>query len=275
MTQVNAAAPADSDGPAANIRATSLAQLTQDGAWRLALAHDRPEHLLIWITKGQGLALINGVRRGVSVNNVLFAPAGSLFFLSLGRQVMGQAILAPPGCASSFPEAAAQLRHRDTGAQAELAGLFDALNREQEKADEYQQDAMTAYIGLLSIWLRRQMQCAPDPVAADDASSRLTNAYCARLAAQVDSGANVAAHAAALNVTPTHLTRVCKAKIGVTAADLLADRQTHAARRMLADTNLPVQDIARQLGFGSAAYFSRFIQRHTGQPPTALRRNPK
>lgn len=266
---------APSDASAPGLRATSLAQLTQDGAWRLALAHDRPEHLLIWITKGQGLALINGVRRGVSVNNVLFAPAGSLFFLAMGRQVMGQAVLAPPDCAPNFPDVAAQLRSRDVSAQAELAGLFEALNREQDNAAYDHQVAMAAYVALLSIWLRRQMRNAPDPAAADDASSRLTNAYCARLAAQVDSGANVAAHAAALNVTPTHLTRVCKAKIGVTAADLLADRQTHAARRMLADTNLPVQDIARQLGFGSAAYFSRFIQRHTGQPPTALRRNPK
>lgn len=57
----------------------------------------------------------------------------------------------------------------------------------------------------------------------------------------------------------------------MTAADLLTGRLLHEARRLLSDTNVPAQDIARHLGFGSAAYFSRFIQKHTGKPPSAHR----
>ena len=82
----------------------------------------------------------------------------------------------------------------------------------------------------------------------------------------------MAGHAAALGVSPTHLTRVCRAETGRTAAELLTERSLHAARSLLGATDVPVQDIARHLGFGSAAYFTRFIQHQTGRTPTALRR---
>ena len=85
----------------------------------------------------------------------------------------------------------------------------------------------------------------------------------------------MAAHAQALDVTPTHLTRVCRAETGKTAATLLTERQLHASRNLLAATDVAVQDIARHLGFGSAAYFTRFIQQHFGQTPSALRRSAR
>ncbi|WP_223421138.1 helix-turn-helix transcriptional regulator [Tateyamaria pelophila] len=76
-----------------------------------------------------------------------------------------------------------------------------------------------------------------------------------------------------LGVTPTHLTQACKAATGKTAADLLTERVLYAARIALLETSVPVQDVARFLGFGSAAYFTRFIQQHTKMTPTALRRS--
>ena len=74
-----------------------------------------------------------------------------------------------------------------------------------------------------------------------------------------------------LGVTPTHLTRALKAATGKTASDVLTERVLHAARCLLEETKQPAKDIARHLGFGSAAYFTRFIQQHTGQTPSQLR----
>ncbi|NIZ14546.1 helix-turn-helix domain-containing protein, partial [Phaeobacter sp. HF9A] len=48
--------------------------------------------------------------------------------------------------------------------------------------------------------------------------------------------------------------------------------QLHAARSLLIRTSLPMRDIADALGFGSAAYFTRFITQHTGETPSALRK---
>jgi AraC family transcriptional activator of pobA len=83
----------------------------------------------------------------------------------------------------------------------------------------------------------------------------------------------MADHAAKLHVTPTLLTRVCTAATGRTAADIMTERQLHSAQTALIDTDVPLQEIARHLRFGSPAYFTRFIQHHTTKTPSALRKS--
>jgi AraC-like DNA-binding protein len=41
---------------------------------------------------------------------------------------------------------------------------------------------------------------------------------------------------------------------------------------MLRDSKTPVRQIAGDLGFGSAAYFSRAFQNHTGLTPSQFRK---
>lgn len=262
------------DPPANQIEVLSLGQLVRDGTWRIELAHDRPDHLFVWITRGQGIGLIDGARRGLGLHNAVFIPARHLFALDLGRQVFGQAVIIPPGAVPTLPDTVQHLRLRDTAAQAELTGLFDAIGREQSAARPHHDQAIGALVHLIAIWLRRQMDNTP-PAPRTPKAQALTRAYGARLVTHFASGASLAEHASFLNVTPTHLTRVCKSEIGKTAGALLTERQLHAARRMLADTNRSAKDIAQHLGFGSAAYFSRFIQYHTGSTPTGLRRRSK
>ena len=253
------------------IRLVTLAQLMTNGAWQLELAHDRAENLLIWITRGQGVALLDGARRGVGVHNALFVPSRSLMALSPGRQGFGQALVIPPGTRLTLPQRAQHLRIRQAPAQAELTALLEALGREQNAARPLRADAMLAYGELAAIWLRRQIAAADMP-PRPSAARRLSQAYCERLVGHFAIGDSMAGHAAALGVSPTHLTRVCRAETGRTAAELLTERSLHAARSLLGATDVPVQDIARHLGFGSAAYFTRFIQHQTGRTPTALRR---
>lgn len=261
--------PSDMD----DIRLVTLAQLMKAGAWQLELAHDRAEHLLIWITKGQGVALLDGARRGIGTHNALFVPARNLMAIELMRGGFGQALVIPDNADITLPQAVQHLRIRDVAAQGELTVLFEALGREQSAQRPLYHSAMRAYAELMAIWLRRHL--ADEPAPKHSAARRLVLAYSARLVESYASGASMADHADALGVTPTHLTRVCRAETGRTAAALLTERQLHAARRLLISTDVPVQDIARHLGFGSAAYFTRFIQQHTEKTPTALRQTAK
>lgn len=258
--------PSDMD----DLRLVTLAQLMASGAWQLELAHDRAEHLLIWITKGQGVALLDGGRRGIGTHNALFIPARNLMAIELMRGGFGQALVIPDNANMTLPQTVQHLRIRDVAAQGELTVLFEAMGREQNAARPLFHSAMRAYADLMAIWLRRHLP--DDPAPKLSAGRRLVQAYCARLVRDYASGATMADHAGALGVTPTHLTRVCRAETGRTAAALLTERQLHAAQRLLITTDVPVQDIARHLGFGSAAYFTRFIQQHTDKTPTALRR---
>lgn len=254
-----------------DIKVMTLPQLSQGQDWRLLLAHDRPHHLLIWVTRGQGRALLDGQRRGVGTHNAIWVPAGSLFALDLGRQGMAQTVIIPPGTPLRLPEMPRHLRIRDAPVQSELSALIEAAAREQHHARPLAQDALEAHAALISVWLRRQIMQDEHVPERRNAAARLSKLYCDLLPHRFRSGAPMADYAQTLNVTPTHLTRSVKSATGKTAADLLTERVLAEARQLLIETRQPAQAIARHLGFGSAAYFTRFLQNHTGLPPSKLR----
>lgn len=249
-----------------------LVQLTAGQDWRVSLAHDRPQHVIIWITRGQGRLLLNGTRRGVGTHNALTIPPNTLFALELGRQGSGMVALIPDGTEIRWPSRARQLRVRDVDSIGEMTSIFEAAHREVTQARPLVQDAIDAHMSLLSVWLRRQIALPDHLPVTMNAAARLSARFCERVSKNYADGLTMADHAAALDVTATHLTRACKAATGRTAADLLTERTLYAARIALTETAVPAQDIARHLGFGSAAYFTRFMQQHTGQTPTALRK---
>mgnify|MGYP003669994487 FL=1 len=253
------------------VEVLTLAQLSLGQDWRLALCHDRPAHLLLWITRGQGLLQLDGQRRGVGAHNAIFIPAKSLFALEIGRQGFGQAIVIPDGTPMRLPQMPRHLRIRDVQAQTELTSLIEAAQREQQARRPLSQDALEGHAALMSVWLRRQITMDEHIPEKRSAGARLSGRFCEMVADRYATGASMAAYAQTLGVTPTHLTRAVKTATGKTAADILTERVVHAARDLLMTTSFSARNIAQHLGFGSAAYFTRFIQQHTGHPPSKLR----
>jgi len=81
----------------------------------------------------------------------------------------------------------------------------------------------------------------------------------------------VSDYAAALSITPTHLSRLARSATGHAASHLILDRVIREARRNLVYTNLPVSTIAYALGFNDPAYFSRIFSASTGLSPRSFR----
>ncbi len=254
------------------LKIITLSQWSMGQDWRLSLAHDQPEHLLIWITRGQGRVLMDGQRRGVGTHNAIVIPSCNLFALELGRQAMGQVVVIPQETELLMPQIPRLLRIRDSIAMNELTVLIEAATREQASGRPLRTQSMDAFGALISVWIQRQMALEEHAPKKHNAAARLCSAYCAHINAGFAAPLTMSDHAAFLGVTPTHLTRACKAATGKTAADLLTERKLHEARCLLTATDVPAQDIARHLGFGSAAYFTRFMQHHTQTTPSALRK---
>ena len=82
---------------------------------------------------------------------------------------------------------------------------------------------------------------------------------------------SVSDYAAALDITPVHLTRIARAATGKPASRLIEERLVREARRNLIYTNLSVATIAYTLGFSDPAYFSRIFTRCTGLAPRRFR----
>ncbi|MGY3436914.1 MULTISPECIES: helix-turn-helix domain-containing protein [unclassified Marinovum] len=281
MTVHQAETPTPEKADTLPLRVVTLAQLSAGGAWQMALPHARTDHLLVWITRGQGRAMIRGLRRGLGTNNVLYLPPGAQFALELGSQCFGQAIVIEDGNHPLLPTSSQHLRIRDVTAQGELSSIVEMLQREVSTVRPLQAEALLAKFNLAAVWLRRQMlamhdegdKVSPALQGRETAGQRLSRRFADLLEENFRSGRNMADYAEMLDVTPTHLTRVCRENAGLTAADMITQRVLHEARLLLAQPTPPVQNVASHLGFGSAAYFTRFIQQHTGQAPTALRRD--
>lgn len=250
----------------------TLAQLGGGEAWRLGLAHDADQHRLVWTTRGQGRMLLDGRLRGLGPHNAVFVPAGSLHAFDMGAQTLGQVIVIPDGTPLRLPDMPRHLRVRDVQVQSELTAIIEAAQREQSQGRPLAQDALEAHVALMSVWLRRQIALDEHVPNQRTAGERLARRFTQMIPRHYTTGAPMAFYAAELDVTPTHLTRTVKAATGKTAADLLTERVVHAARHLLESTPYPARNIARHLGFGSAAYFTRFIQAHTGRSPSQLRK---
>lgn len=80
--------------------------------------------------------------------------------------------------------------------------------------------------------------------------------------------------AARIGITSTQLNRICQQVLGHPALALLQARIVLQAKRELTYTTLSVKQIAHELGFADAAYFTRFFQRETQMTPTAWRQVP-
>ena len=250
----------------------SLANFTGGQDWRLALLHDDPSDLLIWVTREQGLLHTDGSRRGVGAHNAILIPHGQVFALDLGRQANGLVAIIPPNQNSWNLETARQLRIRDAKAIAQLSGFIEAAQREVSDNQPFLDAALGAHQRLIEVWVRRQIALPEHAPIKQNASIRLIRRFFANLTLPKMKGATMAEHAEQIGVTPTHLARASRTATGVTAADHLTARLLHQTQTALVDTKTSAKDIATQLRFGSAAYFTRFVQQHTGKTPTQLRR---
>ena len=258
-----------------SLRLTPISRLAAAGRWRVEAMRALREPVLLWFTQGQGRITVAGSTRGYGPNNAVFIPPGTMYGFEMAARVQGSSVFFGRNHGLDLPRTPHFLRPRDPISQKELVAILEAIQRELESARSGSQKAAQHHLGLLGVWMDRQLEreraleTMPQRPAA---AQQLVARYSSLLERDFRSNRAVADYAEALGVTPTHLTRVCRAETGRTAAALLTERLLHAARSRLIGSQTPVQEIARDLGFGSAAYFTRFVQQHTGQSPTALRR---
>jgi AraC-like DNA-binding protein/mannose-6-phosphate isomerase-like protein (cupin superfamily) len=80
-------------------------------------------------------------------------------------------------------------------------------------------------------------------------------------------------YAAQLHITPDHLNRTVKAKIGKTAKEYIQARIITEAKRLLYFTHLSNKEIGYDLGFNEPANFSAFFKKHTKLTPSKFQKN--
>ncbi|MGY0195885.1 Ada metal-binding domain-containing protein [Leptothrix sp. BB-4] len=119
--------------------------------------------------------------------------------------------------------------------------------------------------------LRCRPELAPG-LAALDMPSQLAWAAARRIeAGELDDG-GLPQLAARLGITDRHLRRVFQATWGVSPIDYAQTQRLLHAKRLLADTDLPMLEVALAAGFGSLRRFNDLFQRRYRLAPQELRK---
>jgi AraC family transcriptional activator of pobA len=235
------------------------------GAWKVELLHSAPRHRLYWITRGQGRISVNCITRGYGPNTAVFVPARAPMALELPSQTQGLELCLPPDDTLGLPDEpftcaspTSKRRGADQPPGKDRTRACGTGPRDGTRAG----GLFAADLGLDGARAGRQ-----EGAILRERSHRLVELFAERMEAQFRTGRGIADYAKQLQVTPTHLSRVCREAAGRPAHALLTERIMYEARRLLLDTDMPAREIAEHLGFSSAAYFTRAFAQATGEPP--------
>ncbi len=257
--------------PQPGIKLGTITHAGQAMRWRTEAMRSHATARLIHITRGQGRITVAGLTNGYGPNNLIYLPPHTMYGMEVGPSVFGQMLTLPD--VTDWPDAPFHLRLMQNDQQKELISLMESIEREIQPSGDPR--AAQCYLGLLTVFVERQLRDR-DPATADQrrntAAARLVARYTALIAQDFSSDRGVAGYASQLNVTPTHLTRCCQKTCGRSALALLNDRIHYEACVMLRDTRHPIQDIAKTLGFRSAAYFTRSFLEKSGETPSGFRK---
>jgi AraC family transcriptional regulator, transcriptional activator of pobA len=243
--------------------------------WEFAAHRHARLHQILLIESGSGQATLEGRLQALRPMRVVNVPVGHVhgytfkpgtqgWVLTVAAEMLDQVLTPSEGLRRVLAQSAVvrgtpQIRVAMRQIFAEFAG------RDFARAHVLRALSSTL-IGLVARELAAQGEMPGGTVKSD-----LFQRFEALLEQHFLQHWTVSDYAAALSVTPTHLSRLTRSATGHAASHLILDRVIREARRNLVYTNLPVSMVAYALGFNDPAYFSRLFAGATGLSPRSFR----
>ena len=148
--------------------------------------------------------------------------------------------------------------------------MLDKIYAEYSRPGEWQQRMLTAYLTVLLTYLSRLYTEQFDSNQFSTDKLLLIN-YHAKINEHFRDLHQVSEYASLLNVSAGYLSEVIKAQSGKSAITHIHERLVLEARRLLFHTQHSLKEIAFDLGFSDASYFTRFFKRETDVTPAEYR----
>ncbi|HWK96371.1 MAG TPA: helix-turn-helix domain-containing protein [Pseudolabrys sp.] len=232
-------------------------------------------HQVLLIAKGGGRANIEGREFRLRPMTAINMPAGHVhgyqftrgtqgWVLTIATEILDEAIAPSEGLSRVLSDAA--LLRATPAMRRLMQDIFTEYDGRNFARAHVLKALSAALLGLVA----RQL-AAQTSQGATLAGDRLVDRFEALIDDHYREHWAVTRYAAALKVTPTHLSRLTREAFGCPASHLIRDRLVREARRHLVYTNMPVSKIAYALGFNDPAYFTRTFTVATGLSPSEFR----
>ncbi|EGD56763.1 AraC family transcriptional regulator [Gordonia neofelifaecis] len=143
------------------------------------------------------------------------------------------------------------------------AGYLGTIEREMHERPAGYQYSVPAVLVLLLVAVSRLRAAAATPGRSDS----LVDAVLDVIEQRYRGPYSLVDVAGELSFSPGHLTTEMRERTGRTVQEWITERRLIDARRLLAETDLPVAEIGRRCGYEDPGYFARVFRKVHGVPP--------
>lgn len=229
-------------------------------------------HKIMWLSKGHARVSINGITRGIGPNTFIYVPSNIPHSFEVGLHTYGSFIAVDPNVNVDLPPRPFVFPVLNIMQQAETAKYIDSIVSEATSETAGRFMAIEAYISLLVIHVLR---LTGDKIETqkENASQKLMRKFSRILESQFRSGRSLNEYADVLGVSTTHLSRVSRTMNNKSAGQMIQERTLCEATHLLLHSDIKIQDISKQLGFSSPAYFTRLFNSKLHQTPKDYRKS--
>jgi AraC family transcriptional activator of pobA len=252
--------------------------------WTIRPHRHRGLHQFFWIAKGSVVVTSDTSQRALRAPALIMNAPMSVHGFEWETESDGYVITVPTvSLENNLPPQTGLLGRLDRSlflqysserASAAMAeSLFAAIDDEYRRREEGRAQALLCQAGLLALSVIRAAERRQKSVSGSSPSGvTMGRRFVELVESHYRKHRPLSFYANRLGVSVTHLGRVCRDQFGISSQSILHDRLILEAKRSLAYTSASVVDIASDLGFRDAAYFSKFFASQVGDTPSAFRR---
>ena len=160
---------------------------------------------------------------------------------------------------------------RDSSYRAIKSLLYELHDEIREELPEKGLILQSQLSLLLSKLFRLSVEKSDNFIDAGSSYARYFNLFLRSIKKAYTPMKPITHYAHELNITTVHLNRICQARVGKSALQVVDDFLFLEAEKYLKHTEYSISEVAYRLNFEDPAYFSRFFSKYAGVSPKVFR----
>lgn len=261
-----------------SIRARSL----QTG-WQFRPHQHHNLHQFFYISKGSGYALIEQEKFDLSDQHVVSIPPLIVHGFKFTPETEGWVLSIPDVYLRNIlKDEPTLINHlssefeficENNELQSDIFNIFSSIENEHRGIHATRNFTLKCQVSLLvSKIIKSNPRLGVHNCKIEAKKQALLRSFQTQINVNFRNRWSVARYAESINITPTHLNRICKSSLEKSASDLINERTLLEAKRLLIYTNKSITDIAFELGYNDLAHFSKFFHNKIQKKPTDFRK---
>ncbi|MDH2313614.1 helix-turn-helix domain-containing protein [Methylobacterium brachiatum] len=253
---------------------------SRPAAWQIHPHAHADLHQVFWIREGRGTITAEGDAIAFAAPCAILVPAGVVHGFVYEASSTGRVLTISDRVLRSLTRDERTFLALFEGVACLVlpeAARFDSalhgIQQEQASAAPGQRVALAAHLSLALVGLARlASQHAVGEPKQLAAHARIVARFRSAIEEHYAKNFSLPQYCALIGTTMGRLRSACRTITYATPGQMIADRLSVEAKRLLRYSDLPVSEVAYRLGFEDPAYFSRFFTRTVGSTPSAFRR---